>query len=48
MTKMNFVHIPKNGGSSINKIIKENPDINLIYNGHAAEVSILENQLIMR
>lgn len=44
---INFIHIPKNGGSSIKAYLKKNSDINIIYNGHNASINNLENQMII-
>tara|TARA_Y100000389_G_scaffold177358_1_gene189549 strand:+ start:2178 stop:2741 length:564 start_codon:yes stop_codon:yes gene_type:complete len=42
---INFIHIPKNGGSSMKKILKYNKTIQ--YHGHNAQVSSLDNQMII-
>ena len=44
---INFIHIPKNAGTSIEKFIKKNKKLNIIYHGHDAKISSLENQMII-
>jgi hypothetical protein len=45
MNNINFIHIAKNAGSSIEKYSTINKNIQ--YHGHDAQVSILENQMII-
>tara|TARA_B100000427_G_scaffold136948_1_gene113802 strand:- start:5703 stop:6368 length:666 start_codon:yes stop_codon:yes gene_type:complete len=45
MSTINFIHIAKNAGSSIEKYCNKNKKIQ--YHGHDAEVSCLENQMII-
>jgi len=45
MKKINFIHIAKNGGSSIKEYCNNNNK--LLYNGHDAKISNLDNQMII-
>ena len=45
MTKVNFIHIPKNAGTSIEEYCNNNKK--LLYNGHDAKISSLDNQMII-
>tara|TARA_X000000368_G_scaffold340397_1_gene278628 strand:+ start:12999 stop:13622 length:624 start_codon:yes stop_codon:yes gene_type:complete len=45
MTKVNFIHIPKNAGTSIEEYC--NNSQKLSYNGHDAKISSLDNQMII-
>ena len=44
---INFIHIPKNGGSSIKEYLRKHKKINIMYHGHNAKISSLENQMII-
>ena len=46
MNKINFIHIPKNGGLSLKQICKNNKR-KLIYNSHKVNVKTKRNQLII-
>tara|TARA_Y100000389_G_C17471196_1_gene531162 strand:- start:3635 stop:4225 length:591 start_codon:yes stop_codon:yes gene_type:complete len=44
---MNFIHIPKNGGTSIKHLCQKYNDLNITYNGHDAKVNELKNQIVI-
>ena len=44
---VNFIHIAKNAGTSMQKFITNNPELNIKYHGHNAPISKLSNQMII-
>lgn len=47
MKTINFIHIPKNAGTSMKDLIESEKHLNIRYNGHNANVGSLENQMII-
>jgi len=42
---LHFVHVPKNGGTSIHSIIRDHPELNIVYVGHGAPLKSLRGKL---
>ena len=45
--KINFIHIAKNGGTSVKALIKDYPHLKLVYHSHNAPISKVNNQMLI-